>query len=311
MKPLLVATAFALLGASTSATAQVEPVTVAGDARPLPPENGAALPPSPIPPAAPAVITLRDGQRLRGALIAQDEAGATLDLEGGARMLVPTASVARIELAPVASTVRRPPDPSRTRYLYSPSAFMLGRGEGSVSQTELVLTSVAFGLTDHLTVGVGTSLPLLLASDGEGLNFTGTVKAGGSVSEHLHLAVTAQGLLLPGSAVSVGILFGTATFGTPDAHVSVSAGSPFAADGADGDLGGILYSVSGAVRVSDGISLVTENWIVPGGEEAFNVISGALRFLGQRLAVDAGLVFFEGSPLALPWIDFTWRFGGR
>lgn len=208
-------------------------------------------------------------------------------------------------------TARRAPDPGRTRYLYSPSAFMLERGEGYLSQTQLLFTSVAYGQTDHLTVGVGTSLPFLFSFGGEGMNFTGTVKAGGSLTEHLHLAVGAQGLLLPSSAVSVGFLFGTATLGTPDAHLSLSAGPPFLADAGDGALGGLIYTVSGALRLSDGIALVTENWIIPGGDEPFNVYSGAVRFMGQRLAVDAGLVLLEGVPVALPWIDFTWRLGGR
>jgi hypothetical protein len=214
-------------------------------------------------------------------------------------------------IPPVEAIQARAPDPGRTRYLYSPSAFMLGEGEGYVSQTELLFTSVAYGLNDHLTVGVGTALPFLFSAGGKGMNFVGTVKAGGSVSEHLHLAVGAQGFLLPSAGVGAGFLFGTATIGTPDAHLSLSAGPPFLADGGESDLGGLLYSVSGALRVSDGVALVTENWIIPGGEEPFNVYSGAVRFIGQKLAVDAGLVFLEGSPVALPWVDFTWRLGGR
>lgn len=303
MKTLLVATALALAGASTAA-AQVEPAR-AGDPRPPPPETAAAAA-APVQ-ATPAVIILKDGQQLRGLLVSQGEAGATLDLEGGARLLVPTESIARIELAPVQPSVRRPSDPSRTRYLFSPSAFMLAQGEGYISQTELLVTSAALGLTDHLTVGAGTCLPALFSAGGDGTNFIGTVKAGGSVGEHLHLAIGAQGLVLPASGFSGGLLFGTAAIGTPDAHLSLSAGPPLTSDG---DRGPLLVSVSGALRVADRIALVTENWIIPGGEEPINIFSGAVRFIGRGLAVDAGLVALEGFPVALPWLDFTWRVGG-
>jgi hypothetical protein len=253
------------------------------------------------------VATLRDGQQLRGRLLAFDEAGITLELEGGALLHVPAASLERIERASAARTEVDPArlslDPGRTRYLYSPSAFMLRGGEGYVSQTELLLTSFAWGVSDHLTVGLGSALPFLFASGGA--NFVGAVKVGGSVGEHLHLAAGAQALWLPGLDASVGggFLFGTATVGTPDAHLSLSAGPPFGPGGA-GDL---FFTLSGAVRVSERVALVSENWLFPGADGT--VLSGAVRLTGSRLGVDAGLVFLEGASVPLPWLDFIWSFG--
>ncbi len=103
---------------------------------------------------------------------------------------------------------------------------------------------------------------------------------------------------------------GTVTLGTPDAHLGVSAGPPFVAGSGANEVGDVLLSVSGNVRVSDRIALVSENWFVPGGDTGY-VLSGAVRFIGQRLGVDAGLVFVKGADIPVPWLDFTFMFGSR
>jgi len=291
---LLVAVTVAFLGVSTPAGA-AEPSAASG-----------------VPAAGPvpALVTLKDGQQLRGKLVSQDASGATLELEGGGRVVVPAASIERIELARAGQAEVRSQDPNRTRYLYSPSGFMLKRGQGYISQTELLVTSFAYGVTDHLTLGLGTAVPFLFVADG--VNLVGTVKFGGSIGEKVHLAAGAQGLWLPGldAGTTAGFLFGTVSFGTPDAHVGLSVGPPFVA-GNENDFGDLLASVSGAVRVSEHIALVSENWIIPGGDETTFVGSGAVRFIGQRLGVDAGLLFVQGSEIPVPWLDFTWNFGGR
>lgn len=293
MKTLLAALTAALLVASAPA----------GAAEPAPdPAPSAAAPREPVP----ALVTLNDGQELRGKLVSQDGSGVTLELQGGARVEVPAETVGRIDLARPGQTVVRSQDPSRTRYLYSPSAFMLRRGEAYLSQTELLLTSAAFGVTDHLTLGLGSCLPVLLWTDGEGMNFVGMVKAGGSLSDRLHLAVGAQALFVPGTDTAMGFLFATATVGTPDAHLSLSAGPPFAAGDGAGDL---IVTLSGAVRLSEGVALVSENWSVPTGDGRLVISSGAVRFIGRGVSVDVGLVFGEDASQALPWLDFTWSFG--
>jgi len=270
----------------------------------------AAAPAAQAPAGTPALVVLKDGQQLRGRLVAQDASGATLELEGGARVVVPAASIERIELAKAGQAEVRSRDPNRTRYLYSPSGFMLKQGEGYVSQTELLVTSVAYGLTDHVTVGLGTAVPFLFVEDG--VNLVGTLKVGADVNEWVHVAAGAQGLWLPGieAGTTAGLLFGTVTLGTPDLHLGISAGPPFVAGTDQNDVGQVIFSISGNARVSEHLALVSENWILPGGDGGY-VLTGALRIIGQRLGVDAGLMFFKGSSVPIPWLDFTWNFGKR
>jgi hypothetical protein len=285
-------------------------VVAAGTAPALAPEEAQPAPPRATAPAPgdAAVVVLTDGQSLRGTLGERDAGGVTLSLAGG-NLVVP-AGLVREVLAPHEAAARTPApsDPNRTRYLYSPSAFLLRQGEGYVSQTELAITSVAIGATDWLTLQAGTVIPVLFY-DPKSLPFVLAAKAGGSPTPWLHLAAGFQALVLPGvaEAPSVGFAFGTVTVGDERRHLSLSLGPPFALSHGSTQLGSLLASVSGALRLSPSFALVSENWIVPIDGSTHLIGSGALRFIAARLGIDVGLVFVQGAQVPVPWLDFTWH----
>jgi hypothetical protein len=109
---------------------------------------------------------------------------------------------------------------------------------------------------------------------------------------------------------AVGFLFGTLTIGTEDLHLGISGGPPFAIDKGTSTLGSAVFSVSGNWRVSRSIALVSENWFVPVNGSTKLVGSAAVRFIGERLGVDLGFLFPQGSPIPVPWLDFTWHWAG-
>lgn len=251
-------------------------------------------------------VVMHDGQVLRGRLVARDASTLTLEM-AGARLSLPASAVREVASATGArgGAAR---DPNRTRYLYSPSAFLLRQGEGYLSQTQLFVTSVAVGATDWLTLQAGTVLPVLFYAPTM-TPFVVAVKAGGPVGGGVHLAGGFQTAVIPGlsAAPAVGILFGTLTLGDEDRHVSLSAGPPFLLSKSSSALGAVLVSLSGAVRVSPSFALVTDNWLIPVDGRAYLVGSAALRFITDRLGIDAGFVFFEGAGVPLPWLDFSWH----
>jgi hypothetical protein len=207
--------------------------------------------------------------------------------------------------------VARARDSNRTRYLYSPSGFMLKQGEGYLSQTELVLTSVAYGATDWLTLQAGTVIPALVYDPLHSPAIF-AVKAGWSPAPLWHLAGGFQTFVLPDSSgtVAAGFLFATATWGTEDLHFGISAGPPFALSSETTDLGNVLVSLSANWRAFSHGALVTENWVITGGGRTHVVASGAYRFISDRIAVDVGLIFSDvTSGIPIPWLDFTWHFG--
>ncbi len=63
--------------------------------------------------------------------------------------------------------------------------------------------------------------------------------------------------------------------------------------------------------MSPQVSLITENWLDPGGEVQY--LCGGLRFFGSQLAADFGFLYplgteiTEGFPF-LPLVGFTYNF---
>lgn len=256
-----------------------------------------------------ATVRLKSGQVLSGRIVSRDDRELVLESQDGVRSVIPADSIAEVREA--AADAKRAPwelDPNRTRYLYTPSGFMLPQGEGYVSQTELLLTTVAYGVTDWLTVGVGGVVPAWFASDG--FNLIGLVKIGASVTSWLHVAGTTQVFWAPSldDATVAGLGFATVTLGSPDLHLGVSAGAPFVAGDIENDVGEAAFSVSGTWRVSNRIALVTENWFFPNQDSNIVIDGLAVRFIGSRLGVDVGLIFATDLDIPVPWLDFTWNF---
>ena len=285
------------------------PLARAQEGAPPSPPPAAAVEPAPAP-GQEVVVVLKDGQRLRGRLVSQDERGVTIE-SSGSRLQLPAASVRSLAFpGSEAAEGPRPRDPNRTRYLYSPSGFMLRQGEGYLSQTELLITSVGVGLTDWLTLQAGTVLPWV-AFEPSTMPLIVAVKVGGSPSGVVHLAGGFQTLLIPGvpEVPAVGLLFATVTLGSEDLHLGISAGPPFALRHGTSTLGKALVSVSGNWRVGRSVALVSENWFVQVDRDTKVVGSAAVRFIGERFGVDAGFLFPQGSRIPVPWLDFTWHWG--
>jgi hypothetical protein len=299
--------------ASTQETAPEPPMVEAAPAVSTPA-------PAPQPTASPRFmkVELADGQTLHGKLLAENAGAIVLEVSGNSLTLARSQIRFMEEEARV--TVKHDGelwafDPNRTRYFYSPSAMMLKKGEMNFSQKELFFSSFGLGVTDWFSIQVGSVLPAFLAGP-SGANFIGAVKLGGAVTENLSLAAGAQTLYIPVVGVAGGFLFGTATYGTPDAHVSVSLGKPFIVGSVGSSMGDALATVSGNLRVSQHAALVTENWLMPSfsSGDLFFLTSGGLRIMGDHLAVDlAGVWMGSGqhgllTAVPIPWVDLTYNF---
>jgi hypothetical protein len=266
-----------------------------------------------------SVITLKDGQELHGRVVSRDAKKVVVELAKGGRMELPAHLVASVEEDETVQVRANGDiwfqDPNRTRYLYAPSAMMLRQGEGYFSQKELVFSSISYGLSDNITLQAGAVLPLWVLG-ANGFNIIGGVKVGGSPLDKLHLAVGAQAISFPSSGlVAAGFLFGTATYGTPDIHVSLGVGSPFLLTGSFSLAPQAVTTLSGNVRVGQNVALVSENWLIPGfispgatGELPM-LNSLAVRIFGKQWAVDIGGIRVPNVPIPIPWLDFAYNFG--
>ena len=102
------------------------------------------------------------------------------------------------------------------------------------------------------------------------------------------------------------IIFGTATFGTEDLSLTGGLGFGYV-DDEIGDKPAVL--VGGEWRFARRASIVTENWIFPGVDDA--LISYGLRFFGESLSADLGLFTTteDDAPIpGIPLVSFTYNF---
>ena len=68
--------------------------------------------------------------------------------------------------------------------------------------------------------------------------------------------------------------------------------------------------VGGEIQVSNSVKFITENWKFPDAEDL--LVSFAIRFFGEHLAADFGLLTTTGKVEIgfrfIPWIGFAYNF---
>jgi hypothetical protein len=107
----------------------------------------------------------------------------------------------------------------------------------------------------------------------------------------------------------LGIMYGLATIGSPDANVTFGMGYGFAA----GEWAQApMFNLNGMFRVSSRGYLITENYVINADGETVVLVTLGGRSIIKKAAFDYGLVIpftSEGVDFALPWLGFTVPFG--
>jgi hypothetical protein len=208
-----------------------------------------------------------------------------------------------------------PGDPNYSRLLFAPTGRPLEKGDGYLSDYELLFPGGAYGITDNLSIAGGVSVIPGLGLDEQLLYVS--PKLGWNLSDRA--AVSVGGLFARAGggeydqAESLGIGYAVGTFGRRDRSLSVGLGAA-KASGEDGALP--LLMLGGTTTVSRHIALVGETWLWLG--EDFDIgqqpIGLGVRFFDERLSADVGVILLgdlldEGFPL--PWVSVTYRFGSN
>ena len=259
-------------------------------------------------------ITLSDGQTMIGRVKCKDQQ-CRITSSNGLKIEIDRSSITRID--ELSAREKNPHfDANRTRYLYSPSAFSLKTGEGYLSQKELFFTSVAYGVTDHLTIIGGAALPLWL---GDAFNIILGAKYSFDLDDHLRMAAGAETFNFPTASFGLILSFVGLTLGDEEAHVTFNAGKPFAYSGNSDNIpensSAFMLSLSANKKLSKSARLITENWLflsINQPRSNLTLNSLALRLQGESLAVDLGgiLLGSDGDifPIPIPWLDFAYNF---
>jgi len=247
-------------------------------------------------------VRTKDGVRYYGYVQVDTPERVVIRTPGGAVIELARADIASMTEA--AGTLvgqdYRPADPNPTRLFFGPTGRSLKKGESYLGVYELFMPFVQFGVTDRLSLGGGT--PLFIGGGDHPFWFTPKfqVYEGGRAS----VAVGALHFLNVGDG-AFGIAYAAGTFGSRDDAVTVGLGWAYEVYGEE-NTGQAVIMAGGERRLSRRLKLITENYIV-GGDA---VVSGGLRFLGESLTADIGLItpLFSGGLYAFPMVNFVWKF---
>lgn len=208
-------------------------------------------------------------------------------------------------------------NPHPTRYFFGPSAIPLRKGERYYQNAYVLANSVQYGISDHFSMGGGAVIPFA---------FFITPKWGYQVASKWHLG---YGMLAATSFIKdmnfgLAVAYGSATYGTKEHNVTLNAGwgavkqqdpnSSYAWRGARRPM----FTISAMTRISNRVMLVTENWLFSLKEYDFQtetytmknrgILTGGLRFMGEKNSFDFGVLIPSGEAVAIPYIDYVFKF---
>ena len=267
-----------------------------------------------IPPDSLVSISLRDGTTLKGWIIHQDDLSITAVTVGELEVKVPRRSV--ISIKPIRGRmvegVFHRFDPNYSRLMFAPTGRTLRRGEGYFSDYYVFFPGISYGFTDHISMMAGVSVV-------PGVGLTEQLRymaprIGIQASDEL--ALSAGALYVSVEDGSAGIAFAVASFGQQDKSFTAGLGLGYIKEeGEDFEFAEHpIIMLGGNVRLSNSTALVSENWLITGEdfELSLQPFAIAIRFFGDRLAVDVGMILVgkvleEGFPI--PWLSFVYNFG--
>ena len=250
-------------------------------------------------------VVLVDGSSYVGILIADTDTELSLETTAGVLMTIPRERIKSVDSLVGKRFFRL--DPNLTRLLFAPTARPVKSGHGYLAIYELFFPFVAIGVGNIATLAGGISL---LPGSSEQLLY---VAPKVTIVHTTGLSFAAGGIVgtVTRHEGNAGLVFGLGTFGKPEASVTVGVAYGFV----EGDfLTQPVLLLAGDYQISNSVKLISENYIFPGLEDGI-VVTGGIRFFGDRLAADLALITaptvldeMEGWPF-LPWLGFAYNFG--
>jgi len=252
-------------------------------------------------------LTLTDGSELIGTIVMEDSATIEFKTVGNISMTVPQSQVKtreRISGEIISGEYRRF-DPNHTRLLLSPTARSLKAGQGYFATTQLFFPFLSIGLADFISIGGGVSL--FPTTEAQLVYVAPKIRV-----IHLDRFDLSGGVLYINSTIDgiggFGVFYGVGTYGTSSAALTLGLGWGFAGDEVADEP---IILIGGEARLSNSVKLITENWIPP--ESGVKFLSLGIRFFGDNLAADIGLIFpvteYSNYIPFFPWLGFAYNFG--
>ena len=257
----------------------------------------------------PVRIVLVDGSRLVGTILDETDDSIQFRTASGVEMTLPRDQIKAVERVP--GTVKDGDyvryDPNRTRLFFAPTARSQRSGQGYFALYEVFFPYISVGVGNVASLGAGVTL---IPGASEQLMY-GAAKFTLYERRNMAFAAGAFAATSTGADGSGGFVLGVGTFGPPNRALTLGVGFGFG----NGEFEETpVFLIGGEVQLSNNVKLISENYVIPSIEDAV-LVSGGIRFFGERLAADFSLATVpalldetEGFPF-LPWIGFAYNFG--
>ncbi|MFK7934266.1 MAG: hypothetical protein AB8G22_12210 [Saprospiraceae bacterium] len=205
------------------------------------------------------------------------------------------------------------------RNFMSETAFRLRKDESELRNAIVLYNSYDYGLTDHLTVGVQSIIPGLAGF---------RTKLSFDISEMVHWGMGTSFYLGFWDGRVVNHSFGLLTLGTPDHHLSFSAGhgwslneinrfifDPFGGSTIDDSKPNTpVFTVAGSFRIADQWRVMFEYGTLPQEGEFNRFVNTTVSWFKYRSSLDFGILAYYGDNFfnaALPVVAFGYRFNQK
>jgi hypothetical protein len=273
--------------------------------------SGSAAAQAPAPSDTIYEVRLADGSSFIGRVVNETPDLITIETQAGVRLEVRREQIRTMRAARgriVGGQFWRD-DPNTSRLFFAPTGRSISAGDGYFGVYELFIPFLSYGVTDAVTISGGSPFYLGMFDSAPPVYFAPKVRVfSGSGSA---VSVGTLFVWLPSEwnedNQTFGILYGVGTFGSADNAATAGLGWGYV--GSDFSSRPAAM-VGGEARVGRMTKLISENWFVPGEDGV--ILSGGVRFFGERLSADAGLIgFISGDETAccLPLVNFLYHFG--
>ena len=229
------------------------------------------------------MITTNDGGEFVGTIIGDDGREMVIIDKAKGKVIIPKYAIKSMEIVTqknVVGTNIVHPNPHPSRYLFSPSAIALKKGEGYMNWFYFLIFQMQYGITENFSAGITTSW--LLAPTMLNLKYTIPV------NDNFKLAVGGQvGKLAIWDDQAAAVGFATGTYGTNESNVSLNVGY-----GAYDNEGISIATLSGVHRIGENASIMGEFWYCqPNAGSPFFMGGPAFRlYSGRKATFDVALL---------------------
>lgn len=197
-----------------------------------------------------------------------------------------------------------------TRYLINPTGYGLKKGQSYYENIYLFLNSYTYGITDNISVTGGAEIASILFGPQIPLLF-GSVKFSKPFGNQKGaFGVNTTFIVLPQqSFASVALVSGSVTFGSRNNNVSVGTGFGISLEDGSGTEGLVPLNIGFMTRLSEKISLVSDNTILifDGDSEVLASLGVRIHFQKVGAALNLGLLrpLAEIDILGIPYVAAT------